>query len=148
MFKTCPEIYKEKQLKTIISCCVGLVTLMGGPSLVSAAISPQMLAKQTAAMTQNSNARVVGTTIYVPTTTRFDNKAPSYSAAYQKTVNDSLARGNSMAVSQSLAQNGPSYTSLNKGSLNSPAATKPQVCSNSQYYEPKTRKWVATQICR
>ncbi len=136
------------QMKKIITCCIGLATFLGGVSVASAAISPQMLAKQTAAMTHNQNARVVGTTIYVPTTTRFDNKAPTYSAAYQKTVSDSLSRGNSMAVSQSLAKNGPSYTSLNKASLNSPAAVKPKICSTGKYMDAKTRKWITFTECR
>lgn len=136
-------------MKKIVTCCIGLATLLGGISLASAAVSPQMLAKQTAAMTYNSNARVVGTQIYVPTTTRFDNKAPSYSAAYQNTVSDSLSRGNSMAVSQSLAKNGPSYTSLNKASLNSSASiVKPKVCTNGKYMDPKTRKWASFTECR
>jgi len=127
----------------------GLATLLGSIGVASAAISPQMLAKQTAAMTHNSNARVVGTKIYVPTTTKWDNKAPTYSAAYQNTVSDALSRGNSMAVSQSLAKNGPSYTSLNKASLNNVAApVKAKVCSNGQSYDAKTRKWVSFTQCK
>ena len=85
------------------------------------AVSPTLLAKQNAAMTYgvNSNARVVGSTIYVPTTTRFDNKTPSVSSAYQNTVSDMLSQGKSMSVAQSMAKNGPSYTSLNAANLNS-----------------------------
>ncbi len=131
-------------MKKIITCCIGLATFLGGISVATAAVSPQMLAKQTAAMTHNSNARVVGTQIYVPTTTRFDNKAPTYSTAYQKTVSDSLSRGNSMAVSQSLAKNGSSYTSLNKVA----APVKAKVCSTGQSYDAKTRKWITFTECR
>lgn len=136
-------------MKKIVTYCVGFATLLGGLGTAFAAISPQMLAKQTAAMTYNSNARVVGTTIYVPTTTRFDNKSPSYSAAYQNTVSDSLSRGNSMAVSQSQAKNGSSYTSLNKASLNnSTSSVKPKVCTNGKYMDAKTRQWVSFTECR
>ena len=74
------------------------VVALSAATTAAFAISPSLLAQQQAAMTYgvNSNVRVVGNTIYVPTTTRFDNKAPTYSPAYQNTVSNALSQGYSM----------------------------------------------------
>lgn len=116
------------------------------------AISPSMLAKQQAAMTYgtNSNVRVVGNTIYVPTTTRFDNKAPTYSPAYQNTVSNALSQGYSMNAAQSLAKNGPSYTSLNYANKGNASISAP--ATTSKYVAPAASKPVvnaasAAKIC-
>ena len=100
------------------------------------AISSSMLAQQQFAMSYgaNSNARLVGNTVYVPTTTRFDNKAPTYSPAYQTTVSNALSNGYSMNAAQSLAKNGPSYTSLNYANKGNTVITQP--ATTSKYVAP------------
>ena len=127
---------------------------LGSLALIStadAAVSPALYAKQQAAMTYgvNSIARVVNNKVYVPTTTRFDNRAPTYSSSYQNTVYDAQSRGYSMNAAQSLAKNGPSYTSLNypnKG--NAVNASKAPVCSNGKYFDAAKKTWVSFRDCR